>query len=263
MGAHPVAAHSSFPPTRRTLRRASHPLYEPQTRAAWLVDELLAPSSVFSGRVHVPSPTSDRGAADQASQSTPITLATFMTVIGEMLHHQSTYVQQICLPDDLIAQAVVDGPGSLAHRQVERGGRLLAGLFSHYWRAVATAFSEAWDDPHGHLLWHPRGLTAFARLGSHVVHDQVVAYDIRQHYFDAVLDRIAGTVSLAAAEHADVPLGQLSTHLFLQLAAARHAEGPPRPGIMAVPGGVADIRWGSAAPPLSPDVSSVPFGSEN
>lgn len=138
MGAHPVAAHSSFPPTRRTLRRASHPLYEQQTRAAWMVDELLAPSSVFSGRVHVPSATSDRGAAEHAS---PITLATFTTVIAEMLHHQSAYVQQICLPDDLIAQAVVDGPGSLAHRQVERGGRLLAGLFSHYWRAVATAFS--------------------------------------------------------------------------------------------------------------------------
>lgn len=242
--------------------RIDHPLYEPESRAAWVADELLAPGSIFHGRVHVPAAKASKKPARTKEATTHLTMATFTGIIGQMLH-QSAYVQQICLPDEIIDEAVLDGPNSLSHQKVEQGGQLLARLFLHYWRAVATAFPEAWDDPHDHLLWHPHGLTAFAKLGAHVVQDQVAAYDIRQHYFDEVLERIAGAVSLAKADHAHVPARQMSSHLFQLLASARHTKSPRRPGLMAVPGGVSDINWGSAAPPLSPDVSSVPLGPEN
>ncbi|MFN4002653.1 hypothetical protein [Microcella sp.] len=242
--------------------RIDHALYDAEQRAAWVADELLQPGSVFHGRVHVPTTKGGKKAARLKASPTQLTQATFTSIIGQMLH-QSAYVQQICLPDELIAGAVLEGPNSLTHQKVEQGGQLLARLFLHYWRAVATAFPEAWDDPHDYLLWHPHGMTALAQLGAHVVQDQVAAYDIRQHYFDEVLERIAGSVSLAKVDHVHVPLRQLSSHLFQLLASARHTKNLRRPGLMAVPGGVSDINWGSAAPPVSPDVSSVPLGAEN
>lgn len=302
MGAHPVTAQPFSSPTKRVLYRVDlddpsspiagdalppstavidappptpgmrlegepifrieHPLYEPEQRAAWVAEELLQPGSVFHGRVHVPAAKGGKKAARLKAGPTQLTQATFTGIIGQMLH-QSAYVQQICLPDELISEAVLEGPNSLTHQKVEQGGQLLARLFVHYWRAVATAFPEAWEDPHDHLLWHPHGLTALAQLGAHVVQDQVAAYDIRQHYFDEVLERIAGSVSLAKADHAHVPARQLSSHLFQVLASARHAKGMRRAGLMAVPGGVSDITWGSAAPPVSPDVEVMPLGAEN
>ena len=257
-GAPPTGLRLEVPP----VFRIDHPLYDPEQRAGWVADELLAPGSVFHGRVHVAAVKGTKKLPRQKAGPTFLTHTTFVGIVGQMLH-QSVYVQQICLPDELISDAILEGPNSVSHQKVEQGGQLLAHLFLHYWRAVATGFPEAWDDPHEHLLWHPHGLGALAKLGAHVVHDQVAAYDIRQHYFDEVLERIAGTVSLAKAEHQHVPARQVSEHLFQLLATARHATGARRPGLMAVPGGVSDINWGSAPPPVSPSVAAMPLGSEN
>ncbi len=242
--------------------RMDHPLYEHDDRAAWLADQLLMPGSIFHGKVHVAGDKAAQKAPRSTVGSTHVTHTTFTSIVGKMLH-QSAYVEEVCLPAELISDAILQGPHSLAHQKVEQGGQLLAGLFRHYWRAVATAFSEAWDDPYEHLLWNPHGLTAFARLGGNVVHDQVAAYDIRQHYFDEVLERVADSVSLAKADHADVPARRLSEHLFQQLTSARHVKRTARPGLIALPGGVADINWGSSPAPKSPSVTSVPIGPEN
>lgn len=257
-GEPPPGARRNSPPAFRI----DHALYEHETRAAWLADELLMPGSIFHGKVHIAADKAGKKPLRQKPGATHVTYATFTTVIGSMLQ-QSTYVEDVCLPDELIAEAVVEGPNSLSHQKVEQGGQLLAGLFRHYWRAVATAFSDAWDDPHEHLLWHPHGLTAFAKLGGYVVHDQVVTYDIRQHYFDEVLERVADNVSLEKSAHASISARQLSEHLAQLLATARHAPAARRQGLMAVPGSVSDINWGSAVPPISPSVASIPLGPEN
>lgn len=240
-----------------------HPLYQREQRAAWLAAELLKRGSVFHGTLDGLDPrginlrgAKGRWVKKSGENPAEATSAAFTSVIGLMLR-ESSRVEEICLPAELVAEATVEGLNSLAHQKVEQGGLLLAGLFQHYWRAVATAFSEAWDAPDEYLLWHRHGLTAFARLGGLVVSDQVAAYDIRQHYFDEVLERIATTVSLAKADHADVPARRLPTHLFETLAAARHMTGARRPSLMAVPGGVSDINWGSAPPPVSPWVGSI------
>lgn len=242
--------------------RIEHPLYEADKRAEWLVDELLASDSIFDGRVHVPTAKGGKKGPRPNAAGAQVTHATFTSIIGQMLHH-SPYVQQTCLTDEAIAQAIADGPNSVAHQKVEQGGQLLARLFLHYWRAVAHAFPQAWEDPHDHLLWHPHGLTALARLGAQVVEDQVRAYDISQHYFDAVLERIAESVSLAKADYADIPAREVSDYLFQKLSAARAASATRRGGLMAVPGD-GDGVWGSAVAPRSvADLGSAPLGAEN
>ncbi len=256
-GAAPVAATRS---DGSPLFRIDHPLYDPDQRAGWLAEQLIAPGAIFHGHVHVAGAKASK--SSRTSSTAQLTSATFTSIITQMLHRSSS-VQQVCLPDELIEQAIAEGPHSVAHEKVEQGGQLLARLFLHYWRAVATAFADAWDDPTGHLLWHQHGLTAFARLGATVIEDHVAAYDIRQHYFDEALERIASGVSLARVDYEHVPQRELSDHLFQQLAAARQARGLRRGSLVAVPGSLADIPWGSAPAPRSPDVGSVPLGPEN
>lgn len=246
----------------RSTRRIGHPLYERSHRVGYLVDELLAPGSVFHGKVHAVSGSAFSSLADSSAGTPPVTLATFTGAIRTMLY-EAPHVEAVCLPEALVAEANAHGPRSVSHQKVEQGGRLLAGLFANYWRAVATAFSDAWDDPREHLLWHPHGLTALARLGAHVVHDQVAKYDIRQHYFDAVLDHIAGGVSLARSRFADPDGRDTAEHLFTLMAAARTATGVRPSRTIAMPGAVAEIEWGSAEAPRSPTLPVRPFGAED
>lgn len=261
----PIIPIDAPPPTGAPIDappffRIEHPLYEPSQRAEWLADELLAPGSVFHGKVHVPNDKAAKKKVRQAAGAAPITYATFKGVIDHMLR-QAPRVEAVCLPEELIAEAILEGPNSLSHQKVEQGGVLLARLFLHYWRAVATAFPEAWDDMQEHILWHPHGLNALAKLGAQVVQDQVDSYDIRQHYFDEVLERIAGKVSLKKSEHTQVPSHETSDHLFGLLYSARHAAGRTA-GLTAVPGTVGSIDWGSGTAPLSPSVTSIPAGYE-
>lgn len=228
--------------------RIDHPLYEAETRAEWIAGRLLADDDLFTGKVHVPA----KKGGKTVGGAKAITYATFRGVVDHMLR-EAPRVEAVCLPDELIAEAVLDGPNSLTHHKVEQGGQLLARLFLHYWRAVAHAFDEAWNDHHDHLLWHPHGLAALGSLGSRVVQDQVDSYDIRQHYFDEVLEAVAAKVSLKKSDHSDVAAHDMTDHLLGLLASAR-ASSRRTAGLAAVPGTVGSIDWGSSAAPLSPDV---------
>lgn len=228
--------------------RIDHPLYEPETRAEWIAERLLSEDDLFTGKVHVPA----KKGGKTVGGAKAITYATFRGVVDHMLR-EAPRVETVCLPDELVAEAVLEGPNSLTHHKVEQGGQLLARLFLHYWRAVAHAFDEAWDDHHDHLLWHPHGLAALGSLGSRIVQDQVDTYNIRQHYFDEVLEGVAAKVSLKKSDHAHVAAHEMTDHLLGLLASAR-ASSRRTAGLTAVPGTVGSIDWGSGAAPLSPDV---------
>lgn len=236
------------PPPHEPAFRIEHPLYEPETRAEWIAERLLTDDDLFAGKVHVPAKKSGKSIGGAKA----ITYATFRGVVDHMLRG-ARRAESVCLPDALIAEAVLEGPNSLTHHKVEQGGHLLARLFLHYWRAVANAFDEAWDDHHDHLLWHPHGLAAFGSLGSRIVQDQVDSYDIRQHYFDEVLQSIAASVSLKKSDHADVAAHDMTDHLLVLLTSARAASRRTA-GLTAVPRTIGSIDWGSSAAPLSPDV---------
>lgn len=235
-------------PPRESVFRIDHPLYQPETRAEWIAERLLADDDLFTGKVHV----SAKKGAKTVGRAKAITSATFRGIVDHMLR-EAPRVETLCLPDELIAEAVLDGPNSLTHHKVEQGGHLLARLFLHYWRAVATAFPEAWDDHHDHLLWHPHGLAALGSLGARIVQDQVDSYDIRQHYFDDVMHGVAAKVSLKKSDHAKVSAHDMTDHLLGLFASAR-ASNRRTAGLVAVPSTVGSIDWGSSAAPLSPSV---------
>ena len=238
------------PPIGSALFRIDHPLYEADTRADWVAERLLDDDDLFHGKVHVPAKAKTRTVGTRGAKA--ITYATFRGIVDHMLR-EAPRVQSVCIPDELIEQALFDGPNSITHHKVEQGGQLLSRLVLHYWRAVAHAFEEAWDDHRDHLLWHPHGLAALASLGARVVQDQVDTYDIRQRYFDEVLTAVATSVSLAKADYVGIAPHELTDHLLQKLAAARSGSRRSA-GLTAVPGTVGSIDWGSGAVPASPDL---------
>lgn len=237
------------------LFRVEHPLCDADARVEWIAERLILAGDPFAHTVHVPASTRGGTAAAApkgAGDAKIITYATFRGVIGRMLA-ESGEVQERCLPSDLITQATFDAAHPHARDKVERGGELLTVLFLHYWRAVAGAYADAWADPRAHLLWQPAGLSAFASLGALVIRDHVDAYNLRQHYFDDTLTRVAAIVPVDREAYSGVAAHDVTEHLIGRFVEARAAIARTR-GRTAIPGTIGGIDWGSGSAPRSPDI---------
>lgn len=242
--------------------RVDHPLCAPEARLEWIVERLILAGSPFVETVHVPARTAGGTAAlrqaKAAGGSKHITYSTFRGVIGRMLA-ECPDVEERCLPAELITQATFDSASTHAREKVERGGELLTTLFLNYWRGVAFAYPEAWSSTRDSVLWQPAGLAAFASLGAMVVRDHMDAYNLRQHYFDETLTRIAALVPVTREALADTAPHDVTEVLTARFLAARTTVVAQR-GRTAIPGTVGGIDWGSGSAPRSPDVDGSGTG---
>lgn len=75
-------------------------------------------------------------------------------------------------------------------------------LIDLFWKAVASAFPEAWQDRKNFILLQAIGLNAFSRLGADVIQRQFLREGrIGQADFDAVLEHVASRVTLRREEY--------------------------------------------------------------
>ncbi|RZS59098.1 hypothetical protein EV141_0315 [Microcella putealis] len=236
--------------------RVEHPLCDRDGRLEWIVERLILSGSPFADTVHVPASLvggmPGTRTPKTAGGSKRITYAAFRGVIARMLA-ESADVEERCLPAELVTQATFDSAHTHARDKVERGCELLATLFLHYWRGVAFAYPDAWAGQREHVLWLPAGLAAFASLGSMVIRDHMDAYNLRQHYFDETLTRIAALVPVTREALGDTPPHAITEVLTARFLAARTTVVAAR-GRTAIPGTIGGIDWGSGSAPRSPDV---------
>ena len=78
----------------------------------------------------------------------------------------------------------------------EGGVLMLVELLDRYWKAVANAYPEAWQDRKNFVILQAIGLNAFSRLAAEVISKAVDAGAGEQKDFDVVLKHVAQKVPM-------------------------------------------------------------------
>ena len=73
---------------------------------------------------------------------------------------------------------------------------MLVELLDRYWKAVANAYPEAWQDRKNFVILQAIGLNAFSRLAAEVISKAVDAGAGEQKDFDVVLKHVAQKVPM-------------------------------------------------------------------
>ena len=78
----------------------------------------------------------------------------------------------------------------------EAGVLMLVKLLDRYWKAVANAYPEAWQDRKNYVILQAIGLNAFSRLAAEVISKAVDAGAGEQKDFDVVLKHVSQKVPM-------------------------------------------------------------------
>lgn len=190
-------------------------------RALWIAEELIKPGEVFSDKVFTGG--SKTGTKKTLGQVPPIKISTLKGAIQTTLR-EAPKLEANSFPSTLIGEAAAGNSESLQYKELERNAFLVKELLSRYWRAVKTAFPEAWQDRTSYILLQTIGLTAFSQLGAEVIQERMDEKSYEQSNFDLVLKQIAAKVSLDKANFAGLAGLAGAKQVFLRLIEAKDTD---------------------------------------
>ena len=152
--------------------------------ALWLAKEMTKPNYAFENLVFFGG---DKKAFKQAGMAVP------PVKINALKSAVATTLKESNELENLFGDSK-DPARSEADR--ERDAKQRLALLQRYWKAVKTAFPEAWQDRTNFILLQAIGLNAFSRLGAVVIDDLVAKHTVDESDFDQVLRHIASKVDI-------------------------------------------------------------------
>lgn len=158
-------------------------LLDDKKRSLYIAMQLTEPNGAFAGMVfHGGSKT---GVKRETGGVPPIRLNALRGAVQQSLSLMRT----------LELQLVYDGDPDQTQVS-EEGVLMLTILLDRYWKAVAHAYPEAWQDRKGYILLQAIGLNAFSRLAAEVITRAAEEGKTEQADFNLVLDHVSKKVQL-------------------------------------------------------------------